>query len=168
MTLNNICHSLSDLLNLANAMVSQMTVFPLSYFWIMFLYIHVPHFLYSSTDKHLGFSHIFVTVNQAAISTWVKISLPHSVFISFDIYPEVRLLSLSEWKSLKVVQSCPTLCYLMVYTVHGILQARIMEWVVFPFSRGFSQPRVWIQLCHIVGSFFTSCATGEAQEYWSG
>ena len=29
----------------------------------------------------------------------------------------------------------------MDYTVHGILQARILEWVVFPFSRGSSQPR---------------------------
>ena len=33
----------------------------------------------------------------------------------------------------------------MDYTVHGILQARILEWVVFPFSRGSSQPRDWTQ-----------------------
>ena len=38
-------------------------------------------------------------------------------------------------------QSCPTLCDPMSYTVHGILQARILEWVTFPFSRGSSQPR---------------------------
>ena len=42
---------------------------------------------------------------------------------------------------MKVSQSCPTLCDLMDYTVHGILQARILEWVAFPFSRGSSQPR---------------------------
>ena len=36
----------------------------------------------------------------------------------------------------KVAQSYPTLCNPMDYTVHGILQARILEWVVFPFSRG--------------------------------
>ena len=41
----------------------------------------------------------------------------------------------------KVAQSCPTLCDPMDYTIHGILQARILEWVVFPFSRGSSQPR---------------------------
>ena len=41
----------------------------------------------------------------------------------------------------KVAQSCPTLCNSMDYTVHGILQARILEWVAFPFSRGSSQPR---------------------------
>ena len=41
----------------------------------------------------------------------------------------------------KVTQSCPTLCEPMDYTVHGILQARILEWVAFPFSRGSFQPR---------------------------
>ena len=35
----------------------------------------------------------------------------------------------------KVAQSYPTLCDPMDYTVHGILQARILEWVAFPFSR---------------------------------
>ena len=35
-------------------------------------------------------------------------------------------------------QSCPTLCDLMDYIVHGILQARILEWVVICFSRGSS------------------------------
>ena len=38
----------------------------------------------------------------------------------------------------KVAQSCLTLCDSMDYTVHGILQARILEWVAFPFSRGSS------------------------------
>ena len=43
----------------------------------------------------------------------------------------------------KVSQSCPTLCNPTdyTYTVHGIFQARILEWVAFPFSRGSSQPR---------------------------
>ena len=42
---------------------------------------------------------------------------------------------------MKVTQSCPTVCDPIDYTVHGILQARILEWVAFPFSRGSSQPR---------------------------
>ena len=47
-----------------------------------------------------------------------------------------------KWKwTMRVAQSCPTLCNPMDYTVHGILQARILEWVAFPFSRGSSQPR---------------------------
>ena len=36
----------------------------------------------------------------------------------------------------KVAQLCPTLCDPMDYTIHGVLQARILEWVAFPFSRG--------------------------------
>ena len=36
----------------------------------------------------------------------------------------------------KVAQSCPSLCNPMDYTVHGILQARILEWVAFSFLRG--------------------------------
>jgi len=41
----------------------------------------------------------------------------------------------------KVAQSCPILCDPVDYTIHGILQARILEWVAVPFSRGSSQPR---------------------------
>ena len=41
----------------------------------------------------------------------------------------------------KVPQSCPTLCDTMDCIVHGILQARIPEWVAVPFSRGSSQSR---------------------------
>ena len=41
----------------------------------------------------------------------------------------------------KVVPSCSTLCNSMDCIVHGILQARILEWVAFPFCRGSSQPR---------------------------
>ena len=62
---------------------------------------------------------------------------------------------------LKVAQSCPTLCDLMDYTVHGLLQARILEWIAFPFSRGSSQPRDQTQVSRIAGRFF-------AQEYWGG
>ena len=42
----------------------------------------------------------------------------------------------------KVTQLGPTLCDPMDYTVHGILQARILEWVAVPFFRGSSQPRI--------------------------
>ena len=46
-------------------------------------------------------------------------------------------------------------------TVHGIFQARILEWVAFPFARGSSQPRDRTQVSHIAGGFFTSWATRE-------
>ena len=44
-----------------------------------------------------------------------------------------------------------------------ILQARILEWVSFPFSRGSSQPRDWTQVSRIAGRRFTIWATREAQ-----
>ena len=50
--------------------------------------------------------------------------------------------------AVKVIQSCPTLCDSMNYTVHGILQARILEWVAFPFSRGSAQLRIKTGLLH--------------------
>ena len=50
----------------------------------------------------------------------------------------------------------------MDYKIHVILKARILEWVSFPFSRGFFQPRDQIQVSCIVGKFFTSWATREA------
>ena len=53
-------------------------------------------------------------------------------------------------------QLCLTLCDPMDSTVHGILQARILECVAVPFSRGFSQPRDRTQVSHAAGGFFTS------------
>ena len=40
----------------------------------------------------------------------------------------------------KATQSCPSLCDPMAYAVHGILQARILAWVAFPFSRDLPDP----------------------------
>ena len=70
-----------------------------------------------------------------------------------------------KWKSL----SCVWLfVHPMDYTVHGILQARILEWVAIPISRGSSWPKDQTQVSPIVGGFFTSWATRQAKKYWSG
>ena len=66
------------------------------------------------------------------------------------------------WVWVKVAQLCPTLCDPMDYTVHGILQARMLDWVAFPSSRGSSQPRDGTQVSHIASGFFTSWAIREA------
>ena len=52
----------------------------------------------------------------------------------------------------------------MGYTVHGILQARILEWVAFSFPRGSFQPRDRTQVSHIAGRFFASWATRKAHK----
>ena len=62
-----------------------------------------------------------------------------------------------------ITQSCTTLskskdCSPPGSSVHGILQARILEWVSMPFSRGSSQPRDWTQVSHIADRFFTMWA----------
>ena len=68
-----------------------------------------------------------------------------------------------------VAQPCPTLfdpidCSPPGSSVHGILQARILEWVAIPFSRGSSWPRDRTWVSRIAGRFFTIWATREAQE----
>ena len=59
-----------------------------------------------------------------------------------------------EFQDVKVAQLCPTLHDLIGYTVHGILQARILQWVDPPFSRGSSQPRNQTRVSCIAGQFF--------------
>ena len=79
------------------------------------------------------------------------------------------LYSLSHWKwsESEVAQSCPTLCDLMDCnspgsSVHGIFQARVLEWVAISFSRGSSRPRDRTQVSRIIGRCFTIWATREA------
>ena len=61
----------------------------------------------------------------------------------------------------KVAQSCPIVCNPMDHTVHGILQAGILEWVAIPFSRRSSQPRDQTQVSCIAGRFFTTEPPGK-------
>ena len=112
--------------------------------------------------------HYWFCVLVLLINLWSGISVSLKLWLSlffqychFSIY----------WKpyyTVKVIQSCPTLCDPMDCIVHGILQARILEWVAFPFSRGSSQPRDQTQLSHIAGGFFTSWATRyiQIQQYY--
>ena len=59
----------------------------------------------------------------------------------------------------KITQLCLPLCDPMDYTVHGILQARILQWVAFPFSKTSSQPRDQTQVSGIAGRHFILWAT---------
>ena len=71
-------------------------------------------------------------------------------------YRTILLMSHASKVKVKVTQSCLTLCDFMDYTVHGILQARILEWVAFSFSKGSSQPRDQTQVpCIAVDSLLT-------------
>ena len=79
---------------------------------------------------------------------------------TFDVVWKMKVL---------VTQFCMTIydrmdCSLPGSSVHGILQARILEWVAIPFSRGSSWPRNWTWVSHIAGRFFTVWATREAPD----
>ena len=68
----------------------------------------------------------------------------------------------------EVPQSCPTFCdpmdgSLPGSSIHGIFQARALEWVAISFSRWFSSPRDRTQVSHILGRCFTTCATREVR-----
>ena len=79
-----------------------------------------------------------------------------SLWLSVTNFPVFGLRSLTVFsKWVKFTQSCPTLCDPMDYTVHGILQARILDWVAFPFCRGSSQLRDRTQVSRTAGGFFS-------------
>ena len=98
--------------------------------------------------------------SQTRLSIWTELVSD----LEFSMFP-----SYVKWsESVKVAQWYLTLCDPMDCIVHGILQARILEWVAFPFSRGPSQPRDQTQVSCIAGCFFTIWATREAPECCSG
>ena len=86
---------------------------------------------------------LFIIANTESLESW---------YILEGFYVTVGSL---------VAQSCPTLYNPVDYSlsgssVHEILQARILEWVAKPSSRGSSQPRDRTQVSHTAGRFFTS------------
>ena len=79
---------------------------------------------------------------------------------------ESWIFSISEkwkWKLLSCVQLFVTP---QTYTVHGILQARILEWVAIPLSRGSSQHRTQTRVSWIAGRFLTNWAIREERSIW--
>ena len=88
-----------------------------------------------------------------------QILFPYGLETMKSIFTKQALIILNEILTCckvntKVTQSCPILCDSMGNTVHGILQARILEWVAVPFSRGSSQARDRTQISCIEGGFF--------------
>ena len=80
----------------------------------------------------------------------------HRLALMDEIFKDMTKEGLKCVVKVKVTQLCLILWDPMDYTVHGILQARILEWVALPFSKGFSQPRGQTQVSCIAGGFFIS------------
>ena len=97
------------------------------------------------------------------------VSGPHFLYLEIRIKKNSFLWELSEnIHKVLVAVLCPTLydpmnCSPPGSSVHGILQARTLEWVAIPFSRGSSPPRDQTQVSCITGGFFHVWATREAQ-----
>ena len=116
----------------------------LSMFCIGIISVYTPkrsewiHFSKSSIEENSGLTYI-------TVEKWHFIS---KLFYNFSLF--------RDW--VKVAQLCLTVCDPMDYTVHGILQARKLEWIAILSSRAPSQPSNWTQISHIAGKFFTSWA----------
>ena len=100
-----------------------------------------------------------VAKSQTRLSDWTELKS------YYDWYPYKRG-NLDTSMYLLVSQSCPALWHPMDYSppgfsVHGIYQARILEWVAISFSRGSSQPRDQTRVSCIASQFFTIWATSE-------
>ena len=117
--------------------------------------------IFSPEFKEWGFQ-LFRHKQTAAVLHWEYIFFFWFVLWSGPSILDWELLLEVTSHSVKVTQSCLTLCDPINYTVHGILWARILEWVAIPFSRGTSQPRNRTGLLCIAGGFFTSWAITEA------
>ena len=124
------------------------------------------HYVYSIVLRfNYQFCFVFLTKEIGVVGMDMDQTFSHSWFISSMILNKAKAKVLA-------TQLCPTLCDPTNCnppgsSVHGILQAGILEWIVIPFSRGSSQPRDQTQVSHIAGRFFAIWATREAFHDWN-
>ena len=107
------------------------------------------------------------SMGSCRVGHWSDLAAAAAVSLQFAGAP--LPLAQNKVKESEVAQSCPTLCDSVDCSppgssVHGILQARVLEWVAIAFSRGSSRPRDWTQVSRIAGRCFTIWATREAQK----
>ena len=134
-------------------------------------------FISSSVDRHLGCVYFLAVVKSAAMNTgymcllelWFSqgicpvVELLGRIVVLFLVFKEITTLS-------SIVHTCVLSCFSRVQlcvtlpgsSVHGILQARILDWVAISSSRGLSQSRDWTQVSCAVGRLFTNGASREA------
>ena len=108
----------------------------------------VRYMCWSVADLHCIHGHV---------SVWYE-RRPRVLFLRFVKFEEVKW---SEVTQLRPTLCDPTDCSLPGSSIHGIFQARTLEWVAISFSRRSSQPRDWTQFSRIVGRRFTEWATRE-------
>ena len=123
--------------------------------------------------SHMPYLRVHIASTKIQCSQTNKLKKKKQKTVTQSVY---TILFFSNWSLKKnvcvlVAQSCPTLCDPMDWGAHlaphgriphGILQARILEWVALLFSRGSSQPTDWTWVSCISGRFFAIWATREA------
>ena len=119
--------------------------------WILIL--HYRQILYTEPP---GKPHLTCMVDFIFLAQFTK---SFTNFIGTNWIVTLLPKLIRKWKKVLVAQSCWTLCDHKDgsppgSSVHGLVQARILEWVPIPFSRGSSQPRDRTQVSCIVGRFF--------------
>ena len=123
---------------------------------------------YSHLSRHLSRYQMILfhpVTGDSDTDHWVNMMSTRIRFCKVTFSP-LQLISICG-SECEVAQSCPSLwdpmdCSLPGSSVHGILQARILEWFAISFSRGSSQPRGRTQVSRIAGRCFTIWATREA------
>ena len=128
-----------------------------SYISIFFPFSFKSHqFFFILIHSFLNILPSFVKLNDIiSIGIYTDTVLSVYILCTVDIIPQYTI-----YMCVLVAQSCLTFCDSMDcsppgYSVNGILQAKILEWVAIPFSMGSSQPRDQIWVSCISGRFFT-------------
>ena len=131
-------------------------------------------FVDSVNDKHITISTLLTVtprhqwledVNFEDVKIWKKCTL---WMMKYRKWKDNLTFETEHFLKVRLSQSCLNLCNPMDYTDPGILQAKILDWVAFPFSWWSSQTRDPSQVSCITGGFFISWAMRETQEYWRG
>ena len=134
-----------------------------------FIYMNIKKLLYNQPDQSFSFWSVFLFLNLENLTQ-------NCYFFSFPQPESSRKEGKKQYHVLRslllyvlIIHLYPTLCDPMDHSppgssVHGILQARILEWVAISFSRGCSWPKRRTWVFSIAGKFFTIWATWEAQQ----
>ena len=139
---------------------SSLTLFLLKMVYFLRASLSYNQHIINCTDSSIQFDEFWHT----NIHSW-----KHHHIKNIFITPKEFLMSLCNLvpRACSVAKSCPTLCdpiegSLPGSSVHGIFQARILEWVVTSFSRGSSQPRDRTCVPALTGRFFTTEPPGKS------
>ena len=114
----------------------------------------------------LNITQVWKCFNSFILSGLIGYHLKSSCLYLLWVYNQDRVWNIYLVRKVLVTQLCLTLCNPLdcnhPVSVHGILQARILEWIAILFSGAFSRPRGWTWAFCIAGRFFTVWTTRES------